>query len=93
MNKNNLVRRINLVSELASTSLPHQTLIELLDTCRVIIENHKGVCQYSCDKICVKSYYGCICISGQQLQIARMSKTQLVITGNICSITAMRERE
>ena len=90
MGKKSIARRLNMVSEMASASLPHQTVVELLDTCRVIVENHKGVCQYSSEQICIRSYYGFVCIEGSSLHIARMSKEQLVITGNICVITTQR---
>lgn len=91
MDKKSIMRQLNRVSELASTSLPRQTLVELLDTCRLIVENHKGVCQYSTEQICIRSYYGFVCIGGSGLHIARMTKEQLVITGNICSITTQRK--
>ena len=92
VDKKNVIRRLNVVSELASASLPHQTLVELLDTCRLITENHRGVCHYAKERICVRTHYGLLEISGLSLRIARMSKEQLVIVGNIFEISTKRNR-
>ena len=61
-------------------------IVELVGNHRVLIENHKGVIEYSGDVICVKVKFGLLCVQGQQLEFAKMTKVQLVITGKIQSL-------
>ena len=61
-------------------------IVELAGDRRVLIENHRGVVEYSGDVICVKVKFGLLCIYGHQLEFAKMTKAQLVITGKIQSV-------
>ena len=72
--------RITEDMDLSAPSLP---LVEIVGTNRVLIENHGGVSGYGPECIRVKVKYGQICICGKYLEIARMTKEQLVITGRI----------
>lgn len=72
--------------DLSAEVLPAQTLVEIFGTQRVVIENHKGVVQYDNCQICVKKQKGFITVSGKRLNIARMSREQLVIVGCIESV-------
>lgn len=60
-----------------------ESIVELVGNRRVLIEHHKGICQYRQDKIGVYLRSGSVCISGSNMEIARMTKEQLVITGQI----------
>ena len=81
--QNHLVERIVQAADLDGETLPKQPLIEVIGQRRVLIENHFGIIQYSNLEICVKVKYGYISICGKQLQIARMTKEQLVIMGSV----------
>lgn len=70
--------------------LPLESLVELAGDRRVLVENHYGVCQYSPEKICVKVRWGMVAVSGQALELTRMTKEQLVITGKIVGINLIR---
>lgn len=61
-------------------------IIEIAGNQRVLIENHLSVYGYSSDKICVKVKFGCVCICGSELMIAKMSNEQLVILGDIQAV-------
>lgn len=78
-----IINRLMLSSELTNEPIPGVPLIEIAGDRRVLIENHRGVSLYGCNeiKVCVKQ--GCISIKGQRLNLAKMSKQQLVIIGNI----------
>lgn len=91
MEKNKLMEQLTIATELTTEPYPGQTLVELFGTERVIIENHKGICQYSDTKICIKTRYGCLSVLGAKLHIIRMSKERLIICGQICEITAERK--
>ena len=71
-------------------SLPGLPLVEVVGKCRVLIENHLGViCYGNCDiKISVR--YGTICIQGFGLQLVNMTHQQLIITGQIDSVSIKR---
>ena len=65
-------------------------VVEIYGDRRVLIERHHGVCEYCDDKVVVKIKSGDLCVLGCGLQIAEMSKSQLVITGNIHGVTLKR---
>ena len=68
-------------------SLPGVPLVEICDNRRVLIENHLGILSYSCREIHIKMRYGRLCICGEKLEVRRMSKEQLIVTGHICSLS------
>lgn len=69
---------------------PMQPLVELAGDRRVLIENHRGVTQYGREKICVKVKFGQVAVCGCGLELARMTKEQLVISGRIDSVSLIR---
>ena len=78
--------RFSLAADLAGESGPRQPLVEIFDTCRLIVENHRGIISYDSLEIGVKVTYGCVHVRGQKLQIMKMTDEQLVITGVIESV-------
>ena len=80
-----LAERIDLPSE----PITKQPLIEIIGHNRVLIENHKGVCEYGKRSILIRVFYGQICICGEDLELVSMTKEQLIITGKIGSITLL----
>lgn len=85
------MQRLALQAELPAEPIPGQPIIELAGDQRVLIERHKGVTQYGCKEIQVKLSFGCVSVSGCHLELARMTKQQLVITGIIERISLMRD--
>ena len=69
-----------------------QPLVELAGDRRVLIEHHLGVVQYGRECICVKVNYGVICVEGCGLELARMSREQLIIRGRIHRISVNRRK-
>ena len=76
--------------DLPGETLPGLPVVELAGDQRVLIEGHGGVTAYSPDRICVKVTFGHVEISGQGLELACMSKQQLVITGRIDCLKIQR---
>lgn len=70
---------------------PNQSIIEIAGTSRVLIENHCGVKAYGHEQILVQVPHGCICITGQKLELMHMSKEQLVISGLIQCVHLQRK--
>ena len=87
-----LADRIAEELDLTGEALPGQSVLELAGESRVLIENHFGITQYCGDKICVKVKYGHIAVCGCNLELNRMTKDELVITGRIDSINIQRRR-
>ena len=87
-----ILDRLNYADAWSEAPLGEQTLLELLDDRRILIEHHDGVTEYTCTQIRVKVAYGCLCISGTGLKLSKMSAEQLVITGCISAVTLIKER-
>lgn len=90
MKKERIGQRIAFVADLPDTPVPGLPLVEIAGESRVLIENHCGVSQYSSDSVCVKVKFGQVCVTGGALDLARMTKGQLVITGRIDTVCLLR---
>lgn len=88
--KRNVLERVVYGADLMTEPLPKLPLIELVGEHRLLIENHMGVTEYGLTEISVKVTYGQLSICGEGLEMARMTKEQLVITGSIDSIRIYR---
>lgn len=76
--------------DLPGESIPGQSVVEILGERRVLIEGHRGVREYSGDKIGVNMPFGSVSISGCDLELTHMTVDQLVICGIIWDITLNR---
>lgn len=79
-------------ADLQGEALPGQPLVEIFGERRVLIEHHNGVIEYGKEKIQVKMRYGCLCISGDGLELSKMNVDQLIICGRIDSVSIIRRR-
>lgn len=77
--------------ELSSEPLPGVPVVEVYGYRRVLIENHMGVCQYGQNEIRVKVSYGQVSIQGNCLELAKMTREQVVICGCVESIRLCRK--
>lgn len=68
-------------------ALPGRPIVELSGDRRVLIEHHFGVKEYGRQRITVAMAYGQAVILGQNLEILRMTRDQLVIRGSIRGIS------
>ena len=75
----------------SSDGLPGVPIVELAGDHRVLIENHRGVVEYGTESICVKVKYGLLCVRGSDMELAKMTKDQLVIAGKIETVTIQRK--
>ena len=80
-------------ADLPGEAMPGQPLVELAGDRRVLIENHKGVTEYGRERISVRVRYGQLVVCGCGLELARMTKEQLVIIGRIDGVTLHRRGE
>ena len=77
-------------ADLPAEPLPGVPVVEVAGECRVLIERHGGVTEYSRDRICVKVRYGTVCVCGCALELTRMTREQLVISGRIDCVQLQR---
>lgn len=89
MGRNDLWERLDLPGE----CLPGQVLVEIAGENRVLIEHHRGVREYSRERIGVKVRYGLVLVCGSCLELRCMTKEQLVISGRIDSVTLKRREK
>ena len=85
-----LVKRLRNLIFASGQSLPGIPIVELAGNKRVLIENHLGITEYEHEKIGVLVKYGKVTITGESLEIGRLSNQQLVITGRIDGIQMER---
>ena len=90
MGVKNMMQQLARSSDLTDAPLPGIAIAEIADDKRVLIENHMGVIHYSGETICVRTKFGQIWVEGCNLELAKMSKQQLVITGTITCVKLMR---
>ena len=84
-------RAVHLIKELYSEeAMPGVPLLEAIDNKRVLIENHNGIVSYGSTVISIKVRYGKICVTGKGLELCRMTKESVVITGCIDHIEFCR---
>lgn len=78
-----ILRRLTRNGELQDQPLPGLPIVELAGNRRVLIENHRGVREYSRGRIGVNVKSGLVVVCGQGLELSRMTRELLVIQGII----------
>jgi len=89
-NSGRILDKLAWAADLPEEPIPGRPLVEIVDHCRVLIENHNGVTEYGRTLIRVKVKFGSICVCGSNLELARMTKGQLIISGVIGSVELCR---
>ena len=79
--------------ELPGELTPGVPVVEIAGDRRVLIERHRGMTEYSRERICARVYYGVVCICGSCLELTHMSREQLVISGHIDSVQILRGKK
>ena len=79
-----------LAGDLPGEILPGQSLVELTGDRQIFIENHRGVIAYTREHMGIRLSFGELHICGQCLELARMNREHLVITGVIQSLELRR---
>ena len=90
--KENILQRITERVELNGEPIPGQTVVEIGGENRVLIENYGAVREYRPQKICVRVKYGTLIVTGCELELRRMTKEQLVISGRIDGVNLQRRK-
>ncbi len=72
------------ISEEIISNIP---LISLTGNKELIIENYKGIVLYSEDKIKINTHLGIVCVSGENLTLAKVLTEKITITGLINEVS------
>ena len=91
--KEPILQRLADRMDLAGEPLPRQTVVEIAGDQRVLIENYCAVREYNQELICVRVKYGTVAIKGCRLELRRMTKEQLIISGRIDTVTLHRRAQ
>ncbi len=67
-----------------------ESIVEIVGDRRILIENHKGVTEYGHERICVRLRCGDLTVYGKHLELAKMTKEVLVITGAVDNVALQR---
>ena len=90
MQNRNWIQKLADNADLSAETLPGVPVVELAGERRVLIERHQGMTEYSRERICVKVSYGMVCICGCGLELSRMTREQLIISGRIDCVQLQR---
>ena len=82
--------RVAAAADLQEEPIPGLPLVEIAGDRRVLVERHCGVTEYGRCRICVRVKFGAVVIQGTQLELARMTGEQLIVTGRIESVQLER---
>ncbi len=86
----NVFHKLYSAADLSDEPIPGLPLLELAGDQRVLIEKHKGVTEYGRERIMIKVKFGHICVLGSRLELSRMTRGQLIISGRIDCIQLCR---
>lgn len=84
------LQRITENMDLPCEPIPGVPVVEIVGSERVLIECHKGICEYADDRIGVHVKYGKVYIRGSCLRIKQISKERILISGKILSVELER---
>ena len=90
MEKVSLMQKLTAGTDLFDEMPPGVPVVEIAGEYQVLIEQHKGMVEFSRERICVKVGYGFVCVLGTALMLSHMSQHRLVISGQIDCVKIMR---
>ena len=88
--KRTIAQRLARAADLPDEPIPGLSLIEIAGDQRVLVEHHKGVIQYGQEEIRIRTGFGEISVTGLAMTLTKMTKGQLIISGEIRGIGLFR---
>lgn len=70
-------------ADLPAEMMPGMPLVELCGDRKVLVENHRGVREYSPERISVRLTKGSLIIRGRKLNLEKMQAQTLIVTGTV----------
>lgn len=90
MDQRGLWERFSAEAGLEEEAIPGQPIVELAGDRRVFIEDHRGVREYTRERITVGMKYGLLQVCGCGLELSRMTRDTLLIRGRIDCVVVKR---
>lgn len=82
----NLNRKINEILEIPEEVYGKEQKITIIGFKKILIENYKGILEYSENYIKLSTYIGAINISGYNLELKQMTEDDIMINGKLDSV-------
>lgn len=73
--------------ELQEDIMLNLPLMHLTGGQRLVVENHKGVAEFDGTHVRIRAAKGYVLVQGEQLLVGSIGRDDIVITGNIQSVT------
>lgn len=73
--------------------IPGVPQIELIGNNTLIITRHRGLAEYTAQRICARSSLGTIAVAGSALHITQMNRHTLTVCGTIIGVTYLEGSE
>ncbi len=71
--------------ELPREALLNAAMLTVTDGRRALVENHRGILEYSGERVIISTGRGKLCLMGSGLRLAAMSGSQLLVVGKVQS--------
>lgn len=72
--------------EMPKDILPSCAKITAYSDNQIIVENYKGILEYTNEKIRIKTCSGILCVSGRCLCIRAVTECDILIEGTFCNV-------
>lgn len=89
-NKTKLKEKVSEALELPKEVVLNVPKITMIGTGDLIIENYKGIIEYSNDRIRINTGVGVIKISGNRLTIKEITSEDIMVNGDISSLEFLK---
>lgn len=86
MRGKNWADKISAAADLQDECIPGLPLIEIAGNARVLMEHHCGVTEYGRQRIVVQTKDNLVAVSGDGLELTKMTADQLIISGTIYAV-------
>lgn len=77
------VRHLTAAVNLPPQLSPGTPLVEMIGRNTLILTHHKGLTEYTAQKICAKSSEGLLTVTGNGLTLTQMNAERLTVSGKI----------
>lgn len=85
--KNAIKKRITTAFELPRDIMLDWPSIRMMGNEELVLSNHKGIAEYTKEQVRIKSGLGMVKVAGKGLEIKEISREEIVVAGNISSVT------
>jgi sporulation protein YqfC len=73
--------------ELQEDVMLNLPLMHLTGGERLVVENHRGIAELDSAHVRIRAAHGSVLVQGERLRVGSLGRDDLVITGNIQSVT------